>query len=132
MKESAPKAKLCAELRAQLKAKGTPARVWRHEDAFTGGVPDISVNALGVTLWIEAKLSRPGRPSRPTPLQTEALLAVGGYVLEFRLGKNGKLSGAELYRALSNFTLHKQAGLVNFRELAAAIIEELRARSTNG
>jgi hypothetical protein len=52
-----------------LKAIMPGCVVYRHEDKFRGGVPDISLTYAGVTSWIEVKYSRPGRTSRPSPLQ---------------------------------------------------------------
>jgi predicted HAD superfamily Cof-like phosphohydrolase len=41
----------------------------RHEDKFSGGVPDLSWSWHGVTSWLEAKYARRGRRAEPTELQ---------------------------------------------------------------
>jgi len=37
------------------------AVVFRHEDHFTAGVPDISITNAGHTTWIEVKIARNGK-----------------------------------------------------------------------
>lgn len=54
------------------------AVIYRHEDKFSGGIPDLSVTWSGVTSWIEVKYEKNGRPSRPTELQRLALRALSG------------------------------------------------------
>ena len=50
------------------------AVVFRHEDRFTGGIPDISVTWAGIATWWEVKYSPIGCNSTVTKLQ--------GYTLE--------------------------------------------------
>lgn len=58
-KESEPKAKLCETLR-----KVFPSwEIFRHEDIFTHGIPDISATGNKKTTWIEVKMG-PGFKSK--------------------------------------------------------------------
>jgi hypothetical protein len=59
------------------------AVVFRHEDKFTPGVPDISVTWHGRTRWIEVKYDRPRSPAKLTATQHAALMALRGYVLTY-------------------------------------------------
>jgi hypothetical protein len=52
MNESEYKGKFCKLLKEE--AKGSV--VFRHEDQFTAGIPDISFNWMFHTTWIEAKI----------------------------------------------------------------------------
>ena len=81
MKESDCKSALCKVLRAALPP--ADSRVYRHEDAWTGGIPDISITFMGKTLWVEVKLDRPGRRGKVTELQRASLKALGGLLLTF-------------------------------------------------
>ena len=96
MNESDCKAALCKVLRASLPP--AESRVYRHEDAWTGGIPDISITANGHTLWVEVKLDRPGRRGKVTELQRASLVALGGYLLTFMSGDHA----ARLEDALGN------------------------------
>jgi len=87
MTESTAKAALCKVLRNALPAG--ESRVYRHEDAWTGGIPDISITALGKTIWVEVKLDRHGRRSKVTELQRASLKALKGYLLTFEEFKDG-------------------------------------------
>ena len=87
MNESDCKAALCKVLRASLPP--ADSRVYRHEDQYTGGIPDISITANGHTLWVEVKLDRPGRRGKVTELQRTSLLALRGYLLTFESLKAG-------------------------------------------
>jgi len=49
------------------------AVVFRHEDQFTAGIPDISVTWAGITTWWEVKHSPIGRNSKATSLQSYTL-----------------------------------------------------------
>jgi hypothetical protein len=88
--EATYKAALCKILRNRLPADRS--RVYRHEDQFTGGIPDISITAGGFTIWVEVKLDRPGRKSKTTALQLASLKALEGYLLTFGEGKDGFLA----------------------------------------
>lgn len=90
MNEATCKAALCKLLRASVVPRG--GIVYRHEDTFTGGIPDISVNLGGRTVWAEVKLSRPGRRSKVTALQHAALTALCGVLVEYAVDKGGNLS----------------------------------------
>ena len=89
MNEATCKAALCRLLRESVVPRG--GVVYRHEDTFTGGIPDISVNLGGRTLWVEVKLDKPGRPGRVTALQEAALLSLQGVLLRYQLSKDGSL-----------------------------------------
>ena len=52
-----------------IKSAMPGAVVFRHEDQFTAGIPDISVTWAGITTWWEVKYSPIGRSSKPTKLQ---------------------------------------------------------------
>ena len=52
-----------------IKSTMPGAVVFRHEDQFTAGIPDISVTWAGITTWWEVKYSPIGRSSKPTQLQ---------------------------------------------------------------
>lgn len=69
MNEATIKRGLVKTLRADLPG----CVVFRHEDRFTGGVPDLSLTWSGHTVWIEVKYSRPGRKSKLSPLQARTL-----------------------------------------------------------
>jgi hypothetical protein len=81
MKESDCKAALCKVLRGQLPP--ADSRVYRLEDAWTGGIPDIAISFAGRTLWVEVKLDRPGRRGKVTELQRASLKALCGFLLTF-------------------------------------------------
>lgn len=55
MNEASIKAKIVAHLKKEIPM----ACVLRHEDAFTAGIPDISINFRG-TYWLEVKYLRAG------------------------------------------------------------------------
>lgn len=97
MSEATHKAALVKVLRAGL-PQGV-GRVYRHEDQFTGGIPDISISFKGRTLWVEVKLDRPGRKSKTTELQWKALRELGGHLLVFTEHRSGSLQ-ATIYDAL--------------------------------
>lgn len=90
MRESDCKAALCKILRAALPW----GRVFRHEDSFTGGIPDISINSEGRTLWVEVKLDRPGRRGKLTALQGASLHALCGILLTYQVDKAGLLGAS--------------------------------------
>ncbi len=54
--------------------------IFRHEDQFTAGIPDISITRSIHTLWLEAKVT-PGE--RMGGLQDETLRRLGGYYIVF-------------------------------------------------
>lgn len=84
MTEGDLKRKLCKAV-----AQAMPgAVIFRHEDKFSAGVPDVSITWGGVTTWWEVKFEPLGQTSRPTKLQL--------YTLE-RLAKQGH-AGLILYR----------------------------------
>ena len=99
MNEATCKAALCKVLRAKLPP--AESRVYRHEDAWTGGIPDISITANGHTLWVEVKLDRPGRRGKVTELQRTSLQALWGYLLTFEITMVGGF-GARLEDAEGN------------------------------
>jgi hypothetical protein len=99
MSEAKHKAALCKALRAGLPVGD--GKVIRHEDAFTGGIPDISISFHRRTLWIEVKLDRPGRRSKVTELQLKALRELCGFLLTFEEHQNGTITA----RMLDSFGL---------------------------
>lgn len=54
MTERELKAKLVRKIRQQLRG----AVVFRHEDLWTAGIPDISITWRGKTIWLEVKVVR--------------------------------------------------------------------------
>lgn len=54
--------------------------VFRHEDMFTAGIPDISLTRSIRTLWLEAKVT-PGE--KVGGLQDVTLRRLGGYYIVF-------------------------------------------------
>lgn len=87
MTEAQCKAALCKVLRAELPG----GVVFRHEDAWTGGIPDISISNNGLTVWVEVKLDRPGRPGKLTALQNYNLTKLQGVLLHYQVDKDGLL-----------------------------------------
>jgi hypothetical protein len=67
--EATLKRRLVKELEREMRG----AVVIRHEDHFTGGIPDLSVTWEGTTTWIEVKYDRPGARAKVTPLQKRML-----------------------------------------------------------
>lgn len=63
--EKEPKAKLVKFLRERLENSA----IFRHEDKFTAGIPDISVTHNGFTLWMEVKHVTPKKPFKSSGLQ---------------------------------------------------------------
>lgn len=59
----------CRKLKRALEAALPDAVVLRHVDAFTGGIPDLSVSRGARTLWIEIKRHK----EKTTKLQTHTL-----------------------------------------------------------
>lgn len=57
MNENELSAKLMDRMRVDMRG----AKIVKHNDRSTSGVPDISASWLGFTNWIEDKLWRPGR-----------------------------------------------------------------------
>lgn len=90
MNEATCKAALVKLLRAAVRPAG--GIVYRHEDTFTGGIPDISVNLDGRTVWAEVKFDKPGRKGKLTPLQDAALTALHGLEVHYVLDKLGVLT----------------------------------------
>lgn len=90
MNEATCKAALVRRLRELVVPAG--GIVYRHEDTFTGGIPDVSVSAGGFTVWAEVKLDRPGRRSELRPLQRLALEALYGLEIHYAIDKERVLS----------------------------------------
>jgi len=74
MTETQLKAKLTKTLRASL----NNAVIFRHEDQFTSGVPDISVTWEGFTTWLEVKLAKPTIRGKGIQKYTAQTLAENG------------------------------------------------------
>ena len=121
MNEATCKAALCKELRARLDP--ARSRVYRHEDQFTAGIPDISITANERTVWVEVKLNRPGRRGKVTELQRAALLALGGLLLTFEEGKDGTFSARlETPLALGGPVFESRKKSVVYREVAGWLL----------
>ena len=92
MNEAELKGKLVKRLRKDLAG----SVVFRHEDQFTAGIPDISVTWNGLTCWIEVKHVTPKKPFKATGLQiqTAKKLAKQGncYIVVYHESKTGLLS----------------------------------------
>lgn len=86
MKEADLKRALCAAIREALPG----AVVYRHEDMFATGMPDISVTLSGRVVWIEVKFEKLGRKSKPTELQEAALRKLGGVLVTYGLARDGR------------------------------------------
>ncbi len=54
--------------------------IFRHEDQFTAGIPDISITRSIRTLWLEAKVT-PGE--KVGGIQDETLRRLGGYYIVY-------------------------------------------------
>jgi hypothetical protein len=90
MNEATCKAALCRLLRESVVPRG--GIVYRHEDTFTGGIPDISVNLDARTVWAEVKFDKPGRKGKLTALQEAALTSLHGLEVHYALDKERVLS----------------------------------------
>jgi hypothetical protein len=64
--ETEVKGKLVKYLKQELRN----AVIFRHEDKYSAGIPDISLTDNGFTLWIEVKHVTPKKPFKSTGLQT--------------------------------------------------------------
>lgn len=76
MTEGQFNAKLVKELRQRL---GPGAVVFKHADAYTAGIPDISVTLNDRTLWLECKLTTNKKWFEP--LQMAMLQKLRGYYI---------------------------------------------------
>lgn len=124
MRESDCKAALVKILRGSLPA--ADSRVYRHEDAWTGGIPDISITFMGKTLWVEVKLDRPGRRGKVTELQRASLRALKGLLLVFEESKMG--FGARVETPTSETLMFFGPGIKAdvYREVAAYLLGGIR------
>jgi hypothetical protein len=96
--------------------------VFRHEDAFTGGIPDISISFRGRTVWVEVKLDRPGRRSKMTELQSVVLSSLQGVQLIFEEHKNGTL-GARMDHAVQWRGIPSRVKAVVYRDVAYQLLQ---------
>lgn len=60
---------LTSDLVRHVKLVVPGAVVFKHTDAMTAGVPDISITYNGITLWLEGKVSRGGGKPEGTGVQ---------------------------------------------------------------
>ena len=74
MTETQLKSKLTQTLRKSL----NNAVIFRHEDQFTSGIPDISVTWEGYTTWLEVKLAKPTIRSKGIQKHTMQMLSENG------------------------------------------------------
>jgi hypothetical protein len=128
MSEATHKAALCKVLRSAMKNGG---RVYRHEDQFTGGIPDISISFEGRTAWVEVKLDRPGRKSKVSALQLAALRDLHGYLLTF-IERKGDLtavvqSSSDIQYALSGVVYMGRKKSYIYNELAGFFLRKVGA-----
>lgn len=65
MDESYLKRAVCGKLKENMPG----AVIFRHEDKFTGGIPDISVTWNDHTCWVEVKYDRPKSRAKVTGQQ---------------------------------------------------------------
>lgn len=72
--ETQLKSKLTKALRESL----NNAVIFRHEDQFTSGVPDISITWKGYTTWLEVKLAKPAIRGKGVQKHTMQMLAENG------------------------------------------------------
>jgi hypothetical protein len=82
-------ANLKARLRVAIRFALPRAVVYRHEDKFTGGIPDFSVTMNRQSLWIEVKYDRVGRKSKTTLIQQDALARLDGLLVRYQDQKSG-------------------------------------------
>ena len=74
---------LKGKLKKAILKRMPKARVYRHEDHFTGGIPDLSVTLPPLTCWVEVKYARPGRHAEPTKLQRQELEKLRGLLVTY-------------------------------------------------
>jgi len=95
------------------------AVVYRHEDAFSAGRPDISVTWEGVTSWWEVKYEPLGRTSRPTKLQAHEVERLGrqtvaGFVIyRDRVREGGKRAYVATWEQEESFPGYDHIGVAN-------------------
>lgn len=65
MNEATLKRKLVDALKEAMPG----AVIFRHEDRFTAGIPDLSVTYADRTVWVEVKYSRPGKSAKVSGAQ---------------------------------------------------------------
>jgi len=63
------KKRMCDTVKAALPG----VVIFRHEDKFTGGIPDCSFTHSDHTCWVEVKYRRPGNPGKLTERQRLAI-----------------------------------------------------------
>lgn len=96
-----------AQLVKQIKATFPGFVVFRHEDSFTAGIPDISVSNRDVlkTVWLEVKYG-----NEPlTALQEQTLRKLNGFVVRYPRGE-----GPTLVHSGRNLNLVEAAGAGHF------------------
>ena len=127
MNEATCKAALCRLLRESVVPRG--GIVYRHEDTFTGGIPDLSANVDGRTVWAEFKLDRPGKRSLLTVLQKDALSRLQGLEVHYGLPRVGPLSVVVRDHRTGDVLAHAAGRpAAVHRVVAAAILDRLEAR----
>lgn len=125
MNEATCKSAVTKILRAELTPLG--GAVYRHEDTFTGGIPDLSASLNARTVWAEFKLDRPGKRSKLTALQQDALTRLWGLEVHYTIQKDGSLSVvvSDFRDGVSYATAAGRPGVVH-RAVADAILFRLR------
>lgn len=68
-----------SKLRRALQARLPKAVIWKHNDRFTAGIPDLSVTHEGRTTWLELKVNQ----RAVTLLQQIMLKRVHGYTVRW-------------------------------------------------
>jgi predicted HAD superfamily Cof-like phosphohydrolase len=87
---------LKGRLKKAVQKRIPSAVIFRHEDQFTGGIPDMSVTAHGSSVWVEVKWKR----GKLTPLQRHTLERIGNgaMAVSYLEGKRaGRQTGIEFF-----------------------------------
>lgn len=119
-----------AYLKSRLKKaiqRRSSALVYRHEDSFTAGIPDMSVNRDGGCVWVEVKYERPGRRSRPTAAQDQALRRIRGLLVTYGCDRGGVKTATviECLPAEDVVLLHCAASQFPHDAVAAVVLNRL-------
>lgn len=87
MTEATLKSTLVTKLRSSLDG----FVILRHEDRFTGGIPDMSVSGMGRTSWYEVKFANPTferKGVQDLTLQRMAKAGLAHYIIFHIVGNN--------------------------------------------
>ncbi len=127
MNEATCKAAVAKILRAELLPRG--GIVYRHEDTFTGGMPDLSASLGGRSVWAEFKLDRPGKRSLLTALQRDALTRLWGLEVHYAVDRAGVLEARVTNYRTDAVLAHVRSGTKTVHRIVAdTILKSLEAR----